>query len=325
MSEYDPGRDPVIDRNYLTSDNVRARFLLYELTEQVVDFDALLVDTIFRNGDEDLVDIGAADGSLLSLLGACAHEGLRIGVEPNIGQATGRSPELSPRSLSGSLGRIVGQALSRETRERLIGLLGGSRDERLNIVEGTASNIPLGDNAADVVTAMFMFYHIPEPEQKKAFDEVKRVLRPDGVLALATSGLENKLQHRLFEQDIASHLGNYAAPTAMNCGFNTDRAEKELPNNFEYVYLFKQQDWMVIDNDEKVEMYINSLRSLRDQFEPVPSVMQFELALDRVVRPKIQETIAANGRFVDIVQRSVAICSDAEQTLDPRFEQLSRK
>lgn len=323
MSEYNPERDPVIDRNYLTSENVRARFLLYEFAEVAVNFDALVLDTLIRRGDEDVVDLGAADGSLLWLLArAHDHKGVRIGVEPNISQAEGRGQELNLDTLRRGIAHAFGRDVSVEAEDLILENLARPKDEKLNIIEGTASSIPLGDSQADIVTAMYMFYHIPEAEQPRAFDEIKRVLRPDGVLALATSGLENKLVHRLLERDIANFLVDTDAPTAMNTGFNTERAEVELIKKFEHVYLTKQDSLMIIDDDYKLDAYLSSLRSLRNQFTPEPTSAQFEAALATVVTPKIMQTIAKNGRFVDVIQRSLFVCSGKVLDLDSTFEKV---
>jgi SAM-dependent methyltransferase len=163
---------------------------------------------------------------------------------------------------------------------------------------------------------MFMLYHLPESKQSQAFAEFKRVLKPDGRFVLATSGTDNKVRHRMLEQQIANNFDQKTtAPKLMNAGFNTERAEAELPKYFSHVYAYKQDSKMVIDDDDRVDAYLDSLRSLRDQFDPVPDEFTFEDALVDVVLPQIEHDMGKYGRFIDLIRRSIFICSDSQVLL----------
>ncbi len=52
-----------------------------------------------------------------------------------------------------------------------------------DIVEGNAQSLPFSDNSFDVVTCQTLLIHVPNP--KKAIEEMKRVLKPGGILLCA--------------------------------------------------------------------------------------------------------------------------------------------
>jgi ubiquinone/menaquinone biosynthesis C-methylase UbiE len=54
---------------------------------------------------------------------------------------------------------------------------------RFTIIEGDVTNIELPDNSFDFVFARFLFQHLPDP--KRVLEEIYRVLKPGGVVAIA--------------------------------------------------------------------------------------------------------------------------------------------
>ena len=55
--------------------------------------------------------------------------------------------------------------------------------------EGDVRDLPFGDEAFDVVAALWMLYHVPDVE--RALAEVRRVLRPGGLFLAVTNGDEH--------------------------------------------------------------------------------------------------------------------------------------
>ncbi|MEL7432545.1 MAG: class I SAM-dependent methyltransferase [Chloroflexota bacterium] len=62
----------------------------------------------------------------------------------------------------------------------------GSLAERMQYDVVDAMQIPYADNSFDVVFANYMLYHVPDREQ--TLREIRRVLKPDGVLFACTNG-----------------------------------------------------------------------------------------------------------------------------------------
>jgi len=62
-------------------------------------------------------------------------------------------------------------------------------------------NLPLEDNSVDEVRADCLFEHLTFIEEKKAFHEVKRVLKPGGIFNLSVPNLEHIIKAWLEAED----------------------------------------------------------------------------------------------------------------------------
>jgi ubiquinone/menaquinone biosynthesis C-methylase UbiE len=313
----------IINRNYLSSDNVRARFELYNFSDPAIDIEELTIGSLALRGDETVVDIGAADGSLLQRMQVeFGHHGRLIGVEPNFSQVESTpiwkplDKDMVVRGLNGAVSKLKGLDSTPKFMEELAANLSRDASDNIELLEGDANHIPLPDTSADVLLAMFMLYHVPTHKQHAALDEFKRVLRPDGVFVMATSDGDNKRGHRFLEDMLAQRMG-ILKPKEMNSGFTTEKAVDVVPNHFRHTYVFSQLTRMVIDSPYKAMCYLNSLRSLRDQFQPIPLEEDFEAHLQMVVAPILARSLRLNGAFIDQISRSVIIGSDRILKLDP--------
>lgn len=59
------------------------------------------------------------------------------------------------------------------------------RRHRLPVVQADLRQLPLADTSVALVVAYYVVHHLPRRRLPAALDEIARVLRPDGVLALA--------------------------------------------------------------------------------------------------------------------------------------------
>ena len=62
-------------------------------------------------------------------------------------------------------------------------------------------NLPVSDNSVDEVRADCLFEHLTFKEEKKAFHEVKRVLKPGGTFNLSVPDLEHIIKSWLEAED----------------------------------------------------------------------------------------------------------------------------
>lgn len=118
----------------------------------------LAVDELDLPKDTVIVDIGCGTGSALRHASSRVSDGLLIGIDP------------VPRMIE-------------IARERTIDHPGS---DRIEYRQGTAENIPIGDNFSDYVFAFDSLDHWGDKE--RGFDEIHRILRPDGKLVIVKDG-----------------------------------------------------------------------------------------------------------------------------------------
>lgn len=301
---------------------VKSRWLLYDFAEELVDMEAAAVEALQLDGHEVVADIGASDGAFSRRLRTVhEHDGPLIAVEPFIEQYTPDPTfNFSPEEVSCKTESRYGQEI-REIARHIAELILQPDDPDeydVSAINGTANHLGLRSGSLDVLTAMFMLYHIPNDKRAAAIQEFKRTLKPGGVFVMATSGTSNKLMHRMFESVVADALG-VQKPQTMNEGFTTEIAAKELPLYFENVHALVQETDMVISDDFGVITYLNSQITLRDQYTPVPGSYDFEAVLAKEVGQPISLKIQQTGVFRDFIRRSLFVCSDDELFIPSRL------
>lgn len=273
-----------VDADFHYGDNtaVRARFNVYRYSIDGIDFHAEALKALRLDGDETILDVGCNDGTntLVSLRKDQGHRGQLIGVDINppvfiAGQDAVQNHNLMP----------------------------------IDFTTGRAEALPFTDNAVDVLLALFVLYHVPNPED--ALREFKRVMEPDGTLVVATSGKQNKLRHRKFERDIADYL-DIGPPPVFSASFDADTAQAMLPGLFDVTHHYQQSTQIRLDQ-ETYRDYLHSLDAMKNAFIPIPPSKPWLEAIDRVVTPAVLQEIADNGHFTDYVDRHLFICKNKAQ------------
>ncbi len=98
--------------------------------------------------------------------------------------------------------------LSSRAKAAIAAEVEGSRRSRYKFVLGEATKLPFKDNTFDWVFALAVYHHLPSAElRRKALEEVQRVLKPGGKLALTVWNLlseyaREKYKIRLGENDV---------------------------------------------------------------------------------------------------------------------------
>jgi len=154
-----------------------------------------------------------------------------------------------------------------------------------------------------------VLYHESQPERERTYSELERILRPDGVVGLSTSGFLNKATQRQRERQIAKELG-IAPPPGMNEDWTSETAEPEIAANFPgwHRYAFVQHGYFIIDNEAKADVSIGSIRTGRDQYSPVPDETTFETILTDL-KADMLERIEEGFPVVDNIDRSFYLLS----------------
>lgn len=251
-------------------DNLKARWQYYELAVDPVDMQAAATQALTLSGNETLLDVGCSDGSyLLRLRDESGHKGFLGGLD--------RYP-LPHTDITS--------------------------ESAINFIQGDAAHLPIADGSLDVITSFFMLYHVDDPVQ--ALHEFNRVLKPDGRLAITTSGHDNKQRHREFEQVLGEYLG-LEPPAMFNRTFDAGVALATIPRIFKIVdHKVQRTDARIAASN--IPAYYESLLSMRTAFNPMPDEQTFALAIQQFIVPVIQDEIIRNGYFSDTIDRHLFVC-----------------
>lgn len=321
---------------------VAARRAVYDCLEpgiEPVNFEVEVIDALHYAGFSDtatVLDIGCSYPSFLELWQLCGHRGRLIGIEPNSKQFNGL-PFWQPQATDPNPAVLKSDGY-KDKFGAFYKLNEGDSAKELEgveLFEADANYIPLPDGTVDLASFMFSFYHVPKAKQGLALEEARRVLRASnhgaGILALATSGGDNKEAARKDEERIASLLSvvmksSITPPEPLNSGFTSEDATVVLPEIFRHVYVFEHRAKIVINDSNSTHTYLNSHRSLRDKYrdenECMPPLVLFEKVLDAVVAARVEDAIIENGRFEDRLSQALFFASDETINLPEKFRLL---
>lgn len=311
-----------IDRRPQPTDNyrldsevtVRARFEVYNLPpeQDKLDFEAaaIIASGIFDNPNNSFLDVGTADAGFLQ---RARHEfrlpasNRLVGIDTHSNQFNSRRATEREQRLDELL-----RAKLNDIVEVPVGVIPGGSSDNLELLEASVTDMScFNDNEFDVVSALFMLYHVPEDLQGPALREIKRVLTPTGLAIVATSGANNKSIHRQYEERIASRL-DAQPPHIMNASFTSEHAKALLPRFYDQVFMLEQEADAPIDTLFARDVWLNSQLSLFDQYyrEAQPITLdEFTNVLTEIGTELMREPVT------DHISRSLFLCSD-----DMRFE-----
>lgn len=127
-----------------------------------------------------------------------------------------------------------------------------------NIVfrQADIQNIPFDDSTFDFVIANMMLYHVPDID--KALSEVRRVLKPGGTFACATSG-ENGIAE--FVRDLFAE--SHSIPP-ITLPFTLQNGEEMLRQHFEKAEIRRYEDHLEVTDLHDLLTYIRTLGSMAD-------------------------------------------------------------
>ncbi len=115
----------------------------------------------------------------------------------DIGSGSGTDVLIARRRV-GARGKVYALDMTAAMRAKLQGILDANDIENVEIIEGNAESIPLGDASVDVVTSNGVLNLVPD--KARAIAEIFRVLRPGGRLQLADIALRQPIASR-FQND----------------------------------------------------------------------------------------------------------------------------
>ena len=270
-----------------TAANVKMRWEVYKYSglppihEVIID---RLIETGLLTRQSAVLDVGCSDGAVLrDLQLRHGHEGPLYGVDPHLNQAW-----------------VTQYVLSEQARK-------GKLVDSTVFIAGKAQDLyPIPDNSQDVVLELFVHYHIPETEQAKAFSELKRVQKPEGATVIATSGQNNKQQHRFFERLIAHELG-VLPPRRMNSSFDTVRALEVLPRHYGNVEHMPHHSEIHFTR-QNYTVYRDSLLSMTSEYRPRQTPTSVLPIIEEKILPLMLQEIDTREYFSDQQEQDFFIC-----------------
>jgi SAM-dependent methyltransferase len=163
--------------------------------------------------------------------------------------------------------------------------------------------LPLRSACADVALAMHMLYHCPDIPAAVA--ELRRVVRPGGVLVASTNSVGHLRE--LGEAWTAALARVGASPVApWGSGprrFSLEQGAEILSTSFALVDVQRTDNRLLITDVDPIMGYIRSLRDLYD-VDP-PEAWDHALA---VFHDRVSRTIASDGAFAASITKGIFVC-----------------
>jgi SAM-dependent methyltransferase len=221
-------------------------------------FEAWMLDHYRWVGTETAVDIGCGPGGSLGPLSERAA--LAIGIDLS----------------AGMIASAVRNSLTIESR----------------VAVADVEMLPLTSSVVDVVVAAFMLYHVPNLPD--GLSEVRRILRPEGMLLAATNGRDDKREIRdAWEAAGRRVVGPGFKVPRWGDRFNLDDGPQALEEFFEVLAVDRTTGTFRFPDPEPV---IRWVRSLRDGWAERLDDATWE-AIVAELRSDIAVHIADHGSF----------------------------
>ena len=261
---------------YASSAHLAARQAIYAYQQPPIDLPGWALAQVTWRGGETVLDVGCGNGVYLG----------RLAAQP-----------VPPA-------RLLGFDLSRGMLADLVRDWPPARPQP-RLVVADIQALPLPDAEVDVVLAMHMLYHVPDLE--RAVAELRRVLRPGGVLLAATNG-DGHLRElaEVIETAVARVAGQpITLPRASGLRFSLENGADRLRTAFARVERRDVPSELVIPAAEPVVRYANSMATLR---EALPAGTTWEAVLAEVER-LATAAIAAHGALRVATRAGVFVCA----------------
>lgn len=125
-----------------------------------------------------------------------------------------------------------------------------------------AQHIPLPPSSLDIVVANHMLYHVPDMDA--ALLEIKRVLKPGGLLCAATNGSGHMRQiHEL----VGLFNPSYSAPLTGIWRFTLENGPERVSRYFSSVETIAFEDNLIVTNAHDLVAYITSMWHIVNQID----------------------------------------------------------
>lgn len=216
---------------YATDAQLAVRYRIHEeYSDPKIDFTDWVLTTHPWRGDEWVLDVGAGPGGYLDGILARIPDGHYVGGDLSLG-------------------------MMRKARQH-------SRAGDANLLTFDAQAIPFASGAFDVVLANHMLYHVADISA--ALAEIRRVLKPSGVLVAATNGADTMPQLDTLSRRACTLLGHPRQDFKPgHVPFSLENGATQLARHFQAVVRYDMPSALRFPEVGPVLEYVNSLRAMR--------------------------------------------------------------
>lgn len=186
---------------------------------------------------------------------------------------------------------------------------------RVSLARRTKTNanvlaLPFADGTFDVVMAHHMLNHVEDVDQ--ALHEIKRVLKPDGLVMIMTHAHDSLRQYQELIRHALLLLSTpgqpYRNPQPIHAGFTLESGTIHLSRRFYAITRHDLPALIVMPSADPAITYMETLRHFYEPFFP-PSVRWDDVMM--LIRNQIERIIAHTGEMVIEKLTGVLIATDS--------------
>lgn len=258
MTSGDPRTDREIltGQAYATDEHLAVRYRIHErYSRPVVDFQRWVLDAIEWSGDEWVLDVGCGPGAYFAGVAARAPRGRHVAGDLSFGMAQ----------------------QARQNKDAAT----------FGVLNFDATSLPFPDATFDVVLANHMLYHIAA--LPGALSEIRRVLKPDGLLVAGTNSEDNMPELDTLARRAFALLGYPRPVPKAAAGFSLEHGPAMLGHYFRAVARYDLPGAFHFPEVDPVLEYINSMRTVREPQLPTDVtwadfISMMEKQISRLIR-----------------------------------------
>lgn len=264
-----------VRQQYATDEALRIRQEIHEkYTVPQNNFVEWVLKNIAWRGDETVLDVGSGVGSYYKALQAIAPKSQYVGVDLSAGMLA-------------------------------------SHPAKGGVARADALQLPFPNQTFDVVMANHMIYHLPDIDA--GIEEFRRILKPNGVLLVATNGVENMPELKVLMRRAVVLLARAGAmqvqpPSPSSERFALENGTRYLHRYFYAVMRCDLPSKLVFPSVEPMMDYLQSTRSLREPQLPEDVLWEDVMA---IMRQQINHLINHLGELVINKLTGVLVATDS--------------
>lgn len=264
----------IVRRHYSTDEHLRIRQETHEkYTVPHVSFSDWALACVPWSGDEAVLDVGCGNGLYYPSL---------IKQHPNL--------------------RYVGLDLVTTMLEK--------HPVTEGLLQADAAILPFANNTFDIIMANHMLFHVGDIDQ--ALREFKRVLKPDGLLMIATNSTQTMpelqvLMRRAIVLLTRNGSASVRAPSMPSDSFALENGTRLLSRYFFGVVRYDLPTALVFPESDPAMVYLESTRDLRQSL--LPADVEWDDVMV-IMRQQINQLVKHLGELVINKQAGVLLASN---------------